>query len=94
MNPIDAPKITRDLGQETLAKVIAGAKTDADAAGVEFLLSNISKRMADALRELSEDYADIRPKDTEAAMADVVNAVRELADAGEITLNMASEDDD
>jgi flagellar motor switch protein FliG len=94
MNPVDAPKITRDLGQDTLAKVIAGATTDADTAVVEFLLSNISKRMADALLELSEDYADIKAKDTEAAMAAVVNAVRDLADAGEITLNMASEDND
>jgi flagellar motor switch protein FliG len=94
MNPIDVPKITRDLGQDTLAKVIAGASTDADTAVIEFILSNISKRMADALRELSEEFTDIKPKDTEAAMAAVVNAVRDLADTGEITLNTNTEDDD
>lgn len=94
MNPIDVPKITRDVDQDTLAQVIAGAIADSDSKVIEFILSNISKRMADTLRELAEDYKDIKPKEAELAMGTVVRAVKDLADAGEITLTVPSEDED
>lgn len=86
MSAIDAPKITRDVDQETLARVIAGAVTEIDRRSVDFILSNISKRMADALREMSEEFKDIKPKEAEAAMSAVVRAIRALADSREITL--------
>lgn len=94
MNPIDLPKITRDVPQDTLAKVIAGAASDPEKAVVEFILSNISKRMAEGLRELSEDYSGIKPKEAEDAMNAVVRAVSDLAKSGEIVLNTPSEDTD
>lgn len=94
MNPIDVPKITRDVDQDTLAQVIAGAKTDAEKDVVEFILSNISKRMADALREAAEELGDVRAKEAEVAMGAVVRVVRDLSDQGEITLTMPAEDDD
>lgn len=94
MNRIDVPKITRDLEQETLAQVIAGAQSDADKAVVDFILSNISRRMADALRELAEDFAEIKPKEAEQAMGAVVRAVTDLAESGEITLITPSEEAD
>ena len=94
MNPIDIPKITRDVDQDTLAQVIAGAKTDAEKDVVEFILSNISKRMADALREAANDLGNVSTKEAEAAMGVVVQVVRTLADQGEITLNMPTEDEE
>jgi flagellar motor switch protein FliG len=94
MSAIDAPKITRDVDQETLARVIAGAVADVDKRSVDFILSNISKRMADALREMSEEFKDINPKEAEAAMSAVVRAIRALADSREITLIQPAETED
>ena len=94
MAAIDVPKITRDVDQDTLARVIAGAVAERDSAVVDFILSNISKRMSESLRELAEEYRDIKPKDAEAAMATVIRAVRDLADAGEITLATPSDEDE
>ncbi|WP_299785726.1 FliG C-terminal domain-containing protein [uncultured Marivita sp.] len=94
MNAIDVPKLTRDLDQDTLAQVIAGAVSDEDKASVDFILSNISKRMADALREASEELGTIKPKDAEGAMNAVVRVIRDLADSGEITLETPEDEDD
>lgn len=94
LSAIDVPKLTRDLDQDTLAKVISGAVAEIDKASVDFILSNISKRMSDSLRELAEDLQDIKPKEVEAAMNAVVRVIRDLADSGEITLITTSEDDD
>ncbi|WP_439120270.1 flagellar motor switch protein FliG [Marivita sp.] len=94
MTAIDVPKITRDVDQETLAKVISGAIADADRRGVEFILSNISKRLSDGLREMSEDLGAVTPKDAEAAMNTVVRAIRALADSGEIVLQMPTDAED
>lgn len=94
MQAIDVPKLTRDVDQDTLAQVIAGAVAEIDKASVDFILSNISKRMADALRETAEERGAIRPKEAEAAMNTVVRAIRDLADSGEITLVTGAEDDD
>ena len=94
MTAIDVPKITRDVDQETLAKVISGAIADADRRSVEFILSNISKRLSDGLREMSEDMGAVTPKDAEAAMNTVVRAIRALADSGEIVLQMPTDAED
>ncbi|WP_439124303.1 flagellar motor switch protein FliG [Marivita sp.] len=94
MSAIDVPKLTRDLEQDTLAKVIAGAVAEVDRASVDFILSNISNRMSDTLREMSQDFGDIKPKEIEAAMNAVVRVIRDLADSGEITLNTSSENED
>lgn len=91
--PIDVPKLTRDLDQATLATVIAGAVAEMDLRAVEFLLENLSKRMAEALREAAGELGKVPPKEAEAAMSAVVRAIRDLADAGEITL-LAKQDED
>ena len=94
MSAIDVPKITRDVDQETLAKVISGAVAESDIRSVDFILSNISNRMSDSLREMSADMGEVKPTDAQAAMSTVVRAIRALADSGEIALTMPSENDD
>ncbi|MFP7572144.1 flagellar motor switch protein FliG [Marivita sp. S2033] len=94
MSPIDIPKLTRDVDQEVFAQAISGAVSETDVATIEFILSNISNRMAESLREASEDLGDIKPKQAEAAMGDIVRAVRALADSGEITLRTSAEEDE
>ncbi len=94
MSATDVPKISRDVDQDTLAKVIAGAIAEVDRQSVDFILSNISKRMADGLRETAEDMGEVKPKDAEAAMSAVVAAIRALADSREITLSVPSDGED
>ena len=60
----------------------------------EFLLANMSKRMAEGIREEMQDMGNVKPKVGEEAMTQVVNAIRRLEAAGEITLNTPEDVED
>ena len=79
----DVPRIQRDLDQDDLVTCIASAE-DGDAESVEFLLANISQRLADDLREQAKEKPKVSTADSEAAMMRVVNTVRALEADGEI----------
>ncbi len=84
IDPRDIPKITRGIDQETLAMALAAAQNSGMKEASEFLLNNISKRMADTIREEIQELGAVKEKDGEAAMAKVVNEIRELEAAGEV----------
>lgn len=79
----DVPRIQRDIAQEDLAMVAATA-TGEDEKSVTFILENISKRMAENIREEAEALENVKPQDAEAAMLRIVSKIRELEEAGEI----------
>ncbi|MGI3184858.1 FliG C-terminal domain-containing protein [Nioella aestuarii] len=81
----DVPKVMRALDAETTVVALAAAMEAAPLA-VEFLLENMSKRMAEQLRDDAEARGKIRGPEGEAAMAELVSAIRKLADSGEIRL--------
>ncbi len=85
IEPRDIPKILREVDQPLLIKALAGAK-DKNAASAEFILANMSQRMATSLREEMEAAGRLREKDVEEAMSAVVAAIRQLEAAGEIIL--------
>lgn len=87
----DIPKILRELDQVQLLKALAGA-TGADEQSRDFILSNISQRMADNLREEMAEIGKLKPADIEAAMAEVVATIRQMESAGELFL-IAGEDE-
>jgi len=87
LNPRDVPKITRDIDPATLITALVGAKSS-DPTVVEFILENMSQRMADQIREEMEELGEVKQKDGEAAMTTLIIGVRALADAGEIVLVM------
>ncbi len=89
----DIAKVTRAVDPAQLVMALAGAR-DKDAATAEFILSNMSKRMAESLREEIAELGKVKLKDAEAAMTAVVIAIRELVDAGEITLVQPEEEED
>ncbi len=93
IDPRDISKITRAVDADTLLTALAGARGPEEEAVVEFILSNMSKRMAEGLREEMQEAGTIKPKDAEAAMTSVVVTIRELADNGEIFL-IAKDDED
>ncbi len=83
----DVPKIIRIVEQPVLVTALTGAQGNADlSAAAEFLLANMSQRMAQGLREEMAARGKVKDKDAEEAMNIVINAVRELEAAGELTL--------
>ncbi|MDJ0823710.1 MAG: FliG C-terminal domain-containing protein [Paracoccaceae bacterium] len=93
LNAIDVPKITRDVQADVLATAIAAAASDEERRAADFLLENLSKRMAASLREEADGKGSVKAKEGERAMNAVVGAIRDLVTAGEIELLNPDEDD-
>lgn len=85
IDPRDVPRILRAVDQPVLVKAMAGAK-GVNAATVPFLLGALSSRMADGLREEIEGIGRVTAADAEAAMAEVVAAIRAMEAAGDLFL--------
>jgi flagellar motor switch protein FliG len=81
----DVAKAIRGIDQARLVTALAGA-SGPDAAAAEFLLANLSQRMAAALREEMAERGQPRSRDAEAAQAELVSAILALAETKEITL--------
>lgn len=86
VGPRDVPKILKKIDQTVLVTAIAASTSDDTRPTAEFLLANISQRMAETLRTEAEELGEIAAADGEAAMTGVVAAIRELEEAGEIYL--------
>ncbi|RKF13972.1 flagellar motor switch protein FliG [Roseovarius spongiae] len=89
----DVPKVTRVVDQPVLVTALAAAMAGGLGDVAEFLLANMSRRMADALREEIEEAGKVRADAGEEAMTDVVNAIRRLEAAGELTLKVEEDSD-
>ena len=90
----DVPKILRAVDQKMLVTALAASAANEEAQKTaDFILSNISQRMAEAIRGEMQDLGPVKAADGEAAMTAVVAAIRELEEAGEIYL-VAEEDED
>ena len=84
---IDVPKIARDADPGALSLALAYTLSHEDAAlkeAAEFILANISKRMAENMREEAGERGKVKPKEGEAALNAVVTTIRDLQQAGEI----------
>ncbi|RPE71242.1 flagellar motor switch protein FliG [Pacificibacter maritimus] len=81
----DIAKVVRGVEQDLLIKALAGATGEA-AKSTEFILTNMSKRMADGLREEIETVGKVKESDAEEAMNAVVGGIRQLEADGEIFL--------
>ena len=92
VKPTDIPRITREVDQAVLVTALAGAASGDLAPVAEFILSNMGKRMAEAMREEIQERGRVRLRDAEEAMTAVVNAVRTLEAASEIAYVTPEED--
>lgn len=90
----DVPKVIRVADPGDLVTALAAATEGELAAAAEHLLSNMSTRMADNLREEIEEKSAVKTADGEAAMNTVVAAIRELEQAGELELIVPDEDEE
>ena len=93
LNPRDTPKITRLVEQSQLVTALAAAigKPGLEAAA-EFILANISQRLAQGLREEMGNRGRVKDKDAEEAMTAIIAAIRTLEASGEITLIQPEEE--
>jgi len=85
IDPRDIPKIIRDIDPAQLITALAAATGDLEAAG-EFILTNMSQRMAAQLRDEITARGNVKAKDGEDAMNAVVATIRDQEAAGEIML--------
>ncbi len=86
LDPRDVPKVVRAVDPDDLVKAIAFAGEGENREAAEFLLSNISSRMADNLREEAAEKGTVQAREGEAALAAVAAAIRDLRQSGEIAL--------
>ncbi|WP_265501040.1 FliG C-terminal domain-containing protein [Paracoccus beibuensis] len=92
IEPREVPRIVRELDQSTLVRALA-ATSEADVAAADFILSNLSQRMADGLREEREALGKPRAKDVDEAMNEVISVIRQLQDSSQITLKMPQDEE-
>jgi flagellar motor switch protein FliG len=92
--PRDIPRILREVDQAKLVLALAGAEAGGFGASKTFILENMSGRMADQLREEVDEAGKVKPADVEAAMADIVDAIRQMEQNGDLLLVVEDEDDD
>ncbi len=81
----DVPRILRRVDPDALIRALAAAFATAPLAA-EFLLENMSKRLAEQMRDEAQGLAPPRGDEGEASMAEVVTAIRALEEEGEIRL--------
>lgn len=91
VDPRDVPKIIREVDQAQLVTALAAA-TDALAPVAEFILSAMSKRMAEQLQDEIAEAGTVKAADGEAAMNAIVSVIRDLEARGELFL-VANEDE-
>lgn len=91
--PRDVPRILRAVEQEALVTALAGAAAAGLQASADHLLENMSARLADQLREEVGEAGTPKPAETDAAMAAVVTAIRQMEADGELTLISEDEED-
>ncbi len=94
--PLDLPKALRGVDQSDLVAALAHATQAGGPTGAaaDFILSNMSSRMADQTREAMEEGGPVKKAAGEAAQTAVIAEFRAAADRGDITFLSLEADDD
>lgn len=88
----DISKVLRGVDDETLVMALSGAAITAPAVK-DFIMSNISSRLAEQIEESIQERGVTKPKDADSAMTQVVISIKALEKSGEITLIVPEEED-
>ncbi|ATG35951.1 MULTISPECIES: flagellar motor switch protein FliG [Phaeobacter] len=94
VSPVDVPKIARVLAQQDLVTAIAFSTGEEDVETSEFMLANMSSRMANNIREEVSERGKVKRSVGETAMSNIVNALRELVNSGEVELRSAEDEEE
>lgn len=83
----DVPKAIRAVEQPVLVTALAGCAEDAElTAAAEFVLANMSQRLAQGLRDEITERGRVKGKEAEEAQSAIIVAIRQLEAAGELAL--------
>lgn len=85
--PRDVPKVLRAVDNSVLVTALKGAPDEQAHVG-EFMLAAISSRLADQIRDEINERADVPADEAETAMGEIVVAIRDLEESGELALIM------
>jgi flagellar motor switch protein FliG len=89
--PRDLGLVIRQVEQPVLVTALTGSTTPEQITTRDFILGNISQRMADVLREEMAAVGRVGKRAAEEAMTQVVAAIRSLEEQGQISLIMPDE---
>jgi flagellar motor switch protein FliG len=92
--PRDIPRVVRILDQDALVVALAGAEAAGLKEAADFILENMSGRMADQLRESVEEREKVKPAEMEEASALIVQAIREMEQSGDLLLIVEDDEED
>jgi flagellar motor switch protein FliG len=90
--PRDIPRVLREVDQARLVLALAGSEDAGFARSRDFILENMSGRLADQLREEIKDAGKVKPQDAEDAMGDIVSVIREMEQSGNLLLVIEEEE--
>ena len=88
-NRVDArnfSSLLKSVDNDTLVTALASATHELTKQSADFILANISGRMADQLREAIEERGTVGEEDGKIVMAEVVAGLRDLAQSAEILI--------
>lgn len=94
ISPRDIPRVLREVNADSLLTAMAGAEAAGFAEQRDFILENMSGRMADQLREDIAETGKIKAADADEAMSAVVAAIRDMESRGDLVLLIEEEDDE
>ncbi len=84
-------RVLRDVENNDLTVALKGAGEGSEV--FNLIMSNVSKRLAEMIKEDIEMMGPVRVRDVEEAQQKIVNTIRKLEDAGEIITGRGGGDD-
>ncbi|OAN84273.1 hypothetical protein A8B78_07335 [Jannaschia sp. EhC01] len=85
VDPPDVPIIVRRADAQSIIVAFAAGLTAAPLT-VEFMLENMSKRLAEQMRDEAEGLGTPKAEEGEAAMAELISTIRDLEASGDLKL--------
>lgn len=82
----DIPRVLREVDPADLLVTMAGAEAAGMKSTADFILENMSGRMATALREEMQETTPPKPADHDIAAANMIASIRKLEAEGEVVL--------
>ena len=82
-------RVLRDVDNNELALALKGSNEEVQNA----IFNNLSKRLAEMIKEDMEFMGPVRMKDVEEAQQKIVNIIRKLEDSGELVISRGGGDD-
>jgi len=84
--PRDIPRVLRTIDQDVLLTALAGAEAAGMKEAADFILENMSGRMADQLREEMADRDKVKASEMEEATSTIVTNIRDMEASGDLLL--------